>query len=417
MRNSASQPLLNTEIKHRIEAFQRKFGEKHLILAQHAALPLALNPQLLYKIWAIFRRDIYFRSLEIPWIAVSDLLLSGLCREIGYELYEMNEFIRDKLLTDLQNDENFGKQRIEELAYFLNDYISPTLQSQSQDIRDFSRSQRWVALAYIQPEEAARELALSMSKSYQIERNDMLRIISTIKALSKPLKKFPLLSTYAQGMEYLIQDNVDAARIELLRVSRRGKISGIKVCIPKVPDRHNDIFNGVKLKKIFRNLLQHLVKAISLSSKFTKVLNLTKRHYKYLFFLFIFCLPYLFLQFWSSSFISKVVNSFSINSLDSEFPIDDNLPMDRCGDPDPAGIDTWYPVYVNSTDITDRNNRELLAQIKTRYCSDAFLTFRDDIAQYEIQVASFRSRENAQRFVELMTKEFGNSEIGPPSTH
>ena len=54
----------------------------HLFLAYHAAFPLALTPDLLYNIWAVYRRDVNDQLLDIPWVAVSDLLLSHLCHII-----------------------------------------------------------------------------------------------------------------------------------------------------------------------------------------------------------------------------------------------------------------------------------------------------------------------------------------------
>jgi hypothetical protein len=78
----------------RIDAFGRRFTPAHLNLAYHAAFPLALTPDLLYRL-----RDYPFQpKLQIPWIAVADLLLSGLCYEVGQELYEMDMTVRQVLL-------------------------------------------------------------------------------------------------------------------------------------------------------------------------------------------------------------------------------------------------------------------------------------------------------------------------------
>src|SRR5581483_3331630 len=103
----------------RIAAFHKSFGEAHLLLAQHAAFPLAFTPDLLYRLWANFQRNIHGKKLNIPWIAVADLLLSPLCNEVGQELYEMDITIRNELLKALQEHTNFGQQRIEELCSFL----------------------------------------------------------------------------------------------------------------------------------------------------------------------------------------------------------------------------------------------------------------------------------------------------------
>lgn len=73
----------------RIAAFRQRFGEGHFYLACHAALPLSLTPDLLYSLWANFQQDGQEGLLDIPWIAVADLLLSNLCDCVGHDLYEM----------------------------------------------------------------------------------------------------------------------------------------------------------------------------------------------------------------------------------------------------------------------------------------------------------------------------------------
>src|SRR5947209_12500172 len=85
--------------QRRIEVFKKRFGDAHLYLAYHAAFPLALTPDLLYRLRANFQKDIHGENLSIPWIAVADLLLSSLCDEVGYELYEMNVAVRIELLN------------------------------------------------------------------------------------------------------------------------------------------------------------------------------------------------------------------------------------------------------------------------------------------------------------------------------
>lgn len=72
----------------RVVGFAQEFGEAHLNLACHAAFPLVLTPDLLYQIRNYF-------VPEAPWTAVAHVLLSRLCREVGYELYEMDTAVRN----------------------------------------------------------------------------------------------------------------------------------------------------------------------------------------------------------------------------------------------------------------------------------------------------------------------------------
>ncbi|MBW4627050.1 MAG: tetratricopeptide repeat protein [Brasilonema octagenarum HA4186-MV1] len=203
--------------KRRIESFEKRFGKAHLYLAYHAAFPLSLTPDLLYRLWANFQRDIHGEVLGIPWIAVADLLLSSLCDEVGHELYEMNLAVRNLLLSQLKEDEKFGQQRIHEISEFLLNYVQQQLLSDDPDIRDFAQAQQWTALAYVRPKEASRELALALSTAYQNDRVDLLRLASLVETLAEPLTEFeefqPLL-IYARDMASFAHGNQKDAEID-----------------------------------------------------------------------------------------------------------------------------------------------------------------------------------------------------------
>jgi hypothetical protein len=180
--------------RRRIEAFERRFGKAHLIFACHGAFPLALTPDLLYKLWANFQWDIHGKVLGITWVVVADLLLSSLCDEVGRELYEMDTAVRNLLLNRLKEDDNFGQLRINELSDFLLVYVRQQLNSSDQEVRDFAQAQRWTALAYVRPEEAAYELKLALEQAYLQDKSEGVRLASLIETFAEPLAGFePLL--------------------------------------------------------------------------------------------------------------------------------------------------------------------------------------------------------------------------------
>ena len=117
---------------NRIIAFTKRFGESHLLLAYHAAFPLAITPDLLYRIWANF-------TPSVPWIATADILLSRLCKEVGFELYEMDPNVRGLLINEMKEDPRFGQTRVDQLADFLISYISSETTSQTNEIKGGSR--------------------------------------------------------------------------------------------------------------------------------------------------------------------------------------------------------------------------------------------------------------------------------------
>jgi hypothetical protein len=111
---------------------------------------------LLYQIWANF-------VPEAPWTAVAHVLLSRLCRQVGYEMYEMDISDRNLLLRELK--EQFGQKRLDELGEFLLDYLAQRLNGDDSDTQDLAQAQEWTALVYTKPDEAARKLAKALRLS------------------------------------------------------------------------------------------------------------------------------------------------------------------------------------------------------------------------------------------------------------
>ncbi|ODH03013.1 hypothetical protein A4S05_21415 [Nostoc sp. KVJ20] len=219
----------------RIESFGQRFGEAHLSFAYHAAFPLALTPDLLYRIWANFQRDIHRQELKIPWLAVADLLLSSLCDEVGHELYEMDAAVRNALLRDLKENPRFGEKRINQLSDFLLTYVRQQVESHDPDIRDFAQAQRWTALAYTRPSEAARELALTLSKLKLEEKSEWIRMAYLVETFAEPLTGFEPLLVYARGMANFVRNNLKGATAQFNQLhvlERQVKIAGVSLNIP-----------------------------------------------------------------------------------------------------------------------------------------------------------------------------------------
>ncbi|HEX3640943.1 MAG TPA: tetratricopeptide repeat protein, partial [Ktedonobacteraceae bacterium] len=202
--------------RRRIDSFGRRFGPAHLYLAQHAALLLALTPDVLYRLWAEFQQDIYRKKrLNIPWVAVADLLLSSLCNEVGYELYEMDVTVRAMLLSDLTANPDFGVQRRADLSRFLLGYVQQQLHSPDPDVHDFACVQQWTALAYTNPIEAGHELAKAFANLDQSNRAEMGRIASLVEILAEPLARFTDLHTYARSIGYEVRGDTEQAVAKL----------------------------------------------------------------------------------------------------------------------------------------------------------------------------------------------------------
>ena len=180
--------------QRRVEGFAQQFGEAHRNLARHAAFPLVLTPDLLYQIWANFVPD-------APWTAVAHVLLSRLCRQVGYEMYEMDIADRNLLLRELK--EQFGQERFDDLGEFLLDYVAQRLTDDDADTQDLREAQEWTALAYTKPDEAVRELAQALSERVQPEdMGEVLRLTSLFETLAEPLLEagFKPLLVYSKAI-------------------------------------------------------------------------------------------------------------------------------------------------------------------------------------------------------------------------
>lgn len=129
----------------RIQFFEETFGPIALRLACHAAFPLTLTSDLVYCLRENFLP-------ECPWYHSADLLLSGLCNTVGYDLYEMERDTQLALLARLKKD--IGEQRICDLQNFMVAYIQAQLDASSVHIRQWQDRPHWTALACLKPDEA-----------------------------------------------------------------------------------------------------------------------------------------------------------------------------------------------------------------------------------------------------------------------
>ncbi|WP_238360795.1 AAA-like domain-containing protein [Iningainema tapete] len=214
---------------NRIEGFAKQFGEAHRNLARHAAFPLVLTPDLLYQIWANF-------VPEAPWTAVAHVLLSRLCRQVGYEMYEMDITDRNLLLRELKKQ--FGQERFDELGEFLLDYVAQRLTDDDPDTQDLAQAQEWTALVYTKPVEAARELAQALSaRVKQEDMAEVLRLASLVETLAEPLVEmgFEPLLVYSRGMKSFVSDDLDRAAKQFRQLPQQGRrvqVAGVSLDIP-----------------------------------------------------------------------------------------------------------------------------------------------------------------------------------------
>lgn len=210
--------------QRQINAFKKRFGDPHLFLVYHAALPLALTPDLLYRIWANFQRDIHDKFIDIPWIAVSDLILSSLCDEVGHELYEMDATVRQELLDQFKAHPRFTEKRLKEVASFLLQYVQRDLNSQDSYDREFAQSQSWAAWAYKKPEKSVELLAAAFQRAYEENPRDLMRLSTLTEMIHQPIEEFERLRIFARAIGHYRRKKFEEAKTEIAKLPTEGGV-------------------------------------------------------------------------------------------------------------------------------------------------------------------------------------------------
>lgn len=167
------------------------YGEGHFILACYAALPVVLTPDLLHKLWLNFKdyrwEDKY---AVIHPVAPADLLLSPLVEEIGHELYEMSESIRQVLLLHLKEVTSElapNPQKLHTLtaiAQFLHSYAQYDFTPANKNDDAFREAQIWTAMSYLDPGQAFGDL-VNKYKRAKDKSPDQLRYANALGNMSR----------------------------------------------------------------------------------------------------------------------------------------------------------------------------------------------------------------------------------------
>ncbi|MEO0987773.1 MAG: SUMF1/EgtB/PvdO family nonheme iron enzyme [Cyanobacteria bacterium J06639_14] len=185
-----------------------------LTLLGHWAFPLALTPDLLYYLRENFVPD-------SPWSLGADLLLSGMCRTVGYQLYEIDPLIRHLALKWLVVSET-GHDRLHQLSDSLLYYMQHRLEGTQRLPRDFGEKPEWIALAYTEPNALATEIAQKLRANLSANNlQGQIRLASLATALAEPLAEanFQPVLVLARAMGRLARGDEAGAEILLGQLS------------------------------------------------------------------------------------------------------------------------------------------------------------------------------------------------------
>ncbi len=243
------------QLQSYLQRFQNgQYGEGHALFTAMAAFPVFLTPELLYKLWLNFQayRDEAGDKRKIHRIAVSDLLLSGLLRELAVDIYEIQPSIRTALLSCLEKRFREKRNILRELAEFILYYVR-SYQLEGESVTTAVReAQEWNALAYVDPAAAVRQIREALSGSIaagsptrQLRINLLLQRLdqqySHTNRATGQLGAFRTLVDYSQGMSEFIQGKHRKALQRFRNLEQRAPLSStggtnlkqVKMPIPK----------------------------------------------------------------------------------------------------------------------------------------------------------------------------------------
>ncbi len=264
MNLSSSQNAENPNTEQLIERFLDRFGnaEGYRDLARHVALPFILTPELVNLL-----RGEFLPTLD--WVAEADLLLSELCREVGYEQFAMRLEVRALLLREAEKQ--LGEARLEAIARRVLGWAA----GQAHEAYGFRRhelqTQQWGAMVYLKEKraQAARELqsalaAVTKIKSQVAARTapsaEALRLSNIILQLRDRLGDYPELIEQAESVTRLLLQSgtlrpADKNAVELvtftfetIRLNARGK--EVKRETKQARQFVEDLGNGVTLEMV-----------------------------------------------------------------------------------------------------------------------------------------------------------------------
>jgi len=230
--------------RDRIERFIRRFGEPYRRLAWYAALPLILTPELLDYL----RLHFLGGRGGVPWIAEADLLLSDLCRPVGYEQFALDQPVRAALIAEMRAA--LGPEPLREAAFLLLRYVRHLGQAGAGLGPRELEAEQWSAMAYLDEHrgQVAREITAAFATSLTaasaaevqgsgIPSADLARLARIADELAPNLTDHTELIEYAAEVAALLRDP-GGLRERLAGAGARTKeIAGVSVPVLKVPSQ------------------------------------------------------------------------------------------------------------------------------------------------------------------------------------
>jgi formylglycine-generating enzyme required for sulfatase activity len=209
--------LTTAEAYGALSAFASSYGLDPLLLLLHASVPETLRPDILHLIQINFLAGPADPSRE------ADVLFAPFTTCLGGDFYRVDAQVRWHALALLRShyrEEVRGREvRVAELLWRHLERLERGQRITVQTLLgDYIAVQRWVALAYLEPRDAARAFAQALRAIEAHSSADSITAYAQLgglaAALELPLAGEPELLTYAKGLDALAKgDEPSATRL------------------------------------------------------------------------------------------------------------------------------------------------------------------------------------------------------------
>jgi formylglycine-generating enzyme required for sulfatase activity len=209
--------LTTAEAYDALSAFASSYGPDPLLLLLHASVPETLRPDILHLI------QINFLAGPADPCREADVLFAPFTTCLGGDYYRIDAQVRWHalaLLRSIYREEPRGREaRVAELLWRHLEQLERGQRITVQTLLgDYIAVQRWVALAYLEPRDAARAFAQALRDLEAHSGADSIAAYAQLgglaAALELPLAGEPELLTYAKGLDALAKgDEPNATRL------------------------------------------------------------------------------------------------------------------------------------------------------------------------------------------------------------
>ncbi|MFM7549300.1 MAG: hypothetical protein ACKO8I_10625 [Cyanobacteriota bacterium] len=205
--------LSTAEAYNALRAFAEAHGRNPLLLLSHASVLETLRPDILHLIQINFLAGPADPALE------ADVLFAPFTSCLGGNFYRIDAQVRWHglaLLRSLYREDPRGRDvRVAELLWRHLEVLERRQRISAQTLlADYIEVQRWVALAYLEPREAAHAFAQALRDAEAAGIAAYGQLGGLAAAMELPLAGEPELLTYAKGLDALARgDEASATRL------------------------------------------------------------------------------------------------------------------------------------------------------------------------------------------------------------